>query len=211
MVSAVDQTVLPQLSELVDKFGQYMTRQKQLSAEISSYTEKCFKTVDRDITTHSKVYECYKLVRYDIVCVQSARVLSMGVHRYEQLLNSLKQDTSQVTQLCCYLHSLFTIFHQELRAIEVAQRTKELPTSLQHENTAPEEYACLLLVIFTLMLCRYFTRVVAAIQQKMLTFWSQLEELDAHITAFISLPSVTPGISVCMCVCVCVCVCVFLT
>ena len=47
------------------------------------------------------------------------------------------------------------------------------------------------------MLCRYFTRVVVDIQQKMLTFWSQLEELDAHITAFISLPSVTPGTSVC--------------
>ena len=30
-------------------------------------------------------------------------------------------------------------FCQELKAIEVAQRTKELPASLQHENVAPEE------------------------------------------------------------------------
>ena len=55
VVSASDQVIPDQLAILVEKFAQHMSRQKQLSAQISSFSDKGFKAVDRDITSHSKV------------------------------------------------------------------------------------------------------------------------------------------------------------
>lgn len=45
----------------------------------------------------------------------------------------------QTTQLSRSISQLKEETNKEARIVEVAQRTRELPAGLQHENTAPDE------------------------------------------------------------------------
>ncbi|CAI8011148.1 Nucleoporin p58/p45 [Geodia barretti] len=87
-----------------------------------------------------------------------------------ELLAQVQRDAQRVS----YLKGENT---KELRHVEIAQRTQELPATLQHENTAP---------------AHYFQSVVAVFEEKMELYRNQLVELESHLSAVGRDHSVSP-------------------
>eukprot|EP00058_Branchiostoma_floridae_P026254 XP_002611744.1 hypothetical protein BRAFLDRAFT_128724 [Branchiostoma floridae] len=78
-------------------------------------------------------------------------VVSSGLQRNAVAIEKLKADSAQ-----------------ELKNVEIAQRTKDTPPGLQHEHTAPAEY---------------FQRLVEQFEVQMLMCRQQIEQLENHIAA----------------------------
>lgn len=66
---------------------------------------------------------------------------------------------------------------QELKNAEIAQHTSEIPPSLQHENTAPQEY---------------FQRLVESFEERMQVYRKQIEIMESHLASLSQGQTLTP-------------------
>ncbi|XP_064637062.1 nucleoporin p58/p45-like isoform X2 [Lineus longissimus] len=108
---------------------------------------KSQKSVREDISRLSskpifKVQEDVQTLR------QMISIVSNGLQRNAGAIEKLKMETSQ-----------------ELKNVEISQRTKDTPPGLQYENTAPIEY---------------FQRIVEDFEQSMIQYRQQIENVENH-------------------------------
>ncbi|BFZ24459.1 hypothetical protein BsWGS_27498 [Bradybaena similaris] len=124
----------------------------QLAATVDALQKyvKEEKSVREDITRMSsklmvKVQEDVTVLR------QLLSVIANGLQRNACSVDKLKQEMTQ-----------------KLKNAEMAQRTKDIPASMQYENTAPTEY---------------FQHLVEEFEERMVTYRQQIETLDNHLAA----------------------------
>lgn len=91
---------------------------------------------------------------------QMLSLVSTGLQRNAVAIESIKQDSAK-----------------ELKSAEIAQRTKDLPPSLQYENTAPSEY---------------FARMADDFEARMVTYRQHIEELESHLSSLSQPATLTP-------------------
>ncbi|KAL5470710.1 hypothetical protein EMCRGX_G028715 [Ephydatia muelleri] len=120
---------------------------QQLVAEFAKFMKQQ-RDVGDEINRHND--SAIKKVRQEIdTHCQNLAAISAKIQDEAQMIGFLKQQTSE-----------------ELKNSEVAQRTRDMPSSLQYDNTAPDEY---------------FRRMIAKFEEKMELFSNQIDELQSHL------------------------------
>ncbi|CAG5136483.1 unnamed protein product [Candidula unifasciata] len=108
-----------------------------------------------------------KAVREDIT-----RMSSKPMIKVQEDVTVLRQLLSVVAnglqRNACSVEKLKQEMAQKLKDAEMAQRTKDIPASMQYENTAPTEY---------------FQHLVEEFEERMVTYRQQIETLDSHLAA----------------------------
>jgi nucleoporin p58/p45 len=108
----------------------------------------------------------------------------------EKPLSKVQDDvksTSQALSLLAHtvhadgqaVHDLKYQAVQELKNAEIAQKTKETPPMLQHENTLPAEY---------------FRTVVQSFEQQMQTYRQQIDDMENYMAALTGEMSISPQV-----------------
>ena len=121
---------------------------QQLVAEFAKFMKQQRDFGD-EINRHND--SMIKKVRLEIdTHCQNLASVSAKIQDEAQMIGFLKQQASE-----------------ELKNSEVAQRTRDMPSSLQYDNTAPDEY---------------FRRMIAQFEEKIGLFSSQIDELQSHLT-----------------------------
>ena len=64
-----------------------------------------------------------------------------------------------------------------MKNAEIAQRTKDIPQALQHENTAPQEY---------------FQHLVESFEERMQVYRKQIEVTESHLASLSQGQTLTP-------------------
>ncbi|XP_023240806.1 nucleoporin p58/p45-like isoform X2 [Centruroides sculpturatus] len=126
------------------------------SLEIFKKYVKDQKIIREEITRVSSK-PILKVQEETIALKQMLSIVSNGLQRNAVAVEKLKQETAQ-----------------ELKNAEIAQRTKDMPPTLQYENTAPVEY---------------FQNLVTKCESQMQLYRQQIEQLEKHLVSM-SQPSV---------------------
>ncbi|KAL3880466.1 hypothetical protein ACJMK2_032703 [Sinanodonta woodiana] len=100
------------------------------------------------------------------------RMSATPMHKVQEDTAALRQLLSVVSNSvqrnALAVEKLKKKMTQELKSAEMAQRTKDIPASLQYENTAPTEY---------------FQNLVEDFESQMLNYRQQIEVMESHLAS----------------------------
>lgn len=101
---------------------------------------------------------------------EMSRVSSKNIFRVQEQVNTLKQLLSVVSnglqRNAVAIAKLKEESNNELKNAEIAQRTKDAPSSMQYENNAPTEY---------------FENLANSFEKQMQSYRQQIEQLERHL------------------------------
>jgi len=142
------------------------TKDGLIPAELAATVEELKKHVKEEKSVCSDISHIsdkqYKKVQEETDALsQLVSTLATGIHKNRQVLEKLKLSSAQ-----------------ELLNVEIAQRTKEIPSSMQYENVAPMEY---------------FVRLVSQFENDMAVYRKQIEQTQQHLQSMGSGSGVSSG------------------
>lgn len=123
--------------------------------------------ISESINNFRKFVKEQKVVREEI-----SRVSSKPIYKVQEETAALKQIlcvlSSGLQRNTLAIEKLKAASAQDLKNAEIAQRTKDLPPSLQFENIAPTQY---------------FQELVCGFEKQMLSCRQQIEQLEQHFSS----------------------------